>query len=277
MTLRPNLGGPSERLPQTGLVSSNATKLDIGQGGGQYSPQDRPLRRSMRLQTGRPSLPRSGRCRAKSRRLAAVDLVIEGRATSPKRRHEQSAAQEPDHKGKSNLSGTRPWSLEKLAAAANLHQNSVSRWENMAIIPTGRREPIACARIRATLELAGVEFVGRAKPGVRLCENPNYVSNPPSRARARHGVLPVSSHLAMLLARIKTLPAVVVRRKSSSPCGARTRTGAPCRRMGLGNGRCRNHGGRSTGPRTDSGRQRIASAQRERWKRWREQAGGAPP
>ena len=126
MTLRPNLGGPSERLPQTGLVSSNATKLDIGQGGGQYSPQDRPLRRSMRLQTGRPSLPRSGRCRAKSRRLAAVDLVTEGRATSPKRRHEQSAAQEPDHKGKSNLSGTRPWSLEKLAAAADLHQNSTA-------------------------------------------------------------------------------------------------------------------------------------------------------
>ena len=38
-----------------------------------------------------------------------------------------------------------------------------------------------------------------------------------------------------------------------SPCGARTRTGAPCRRTGLGNGRCANHGGESR----DRGRQRV--------------------
>ena len=49
-------------------------------------------------------------------------------------------------------------------------------------------------------------------------------------------------------------------------CGARTRAGHPCKRRGLGRGgRCANHGGASTGPRTMEGRQRIAAAQRARW------------
>jgi hypothetical protein len=53
-------------------------------------------------------------------------------------------------------------------------------------------------------------------------------------------------------------------------CGARTRQGAPCRRKGLGkNGRCRNHGGASTGPKTDAGRARIAAAARKYWQAWR--------
>jgi hypothetical protein len=41
-------------------------------------------------------------------------------------------------------------------------------------------------------------------------------------------------------------------------CGARTRAGHPCKRYGnLRNGRCRMHGGASTGPRTAEGRARI--------------------
>lgn len=49
-------------------------------------------------------------------------------------------------------------------------------------------------------------------------------------------------------------------------CGAKTRTGKPCQRRGNGaGGRCPNHGGMSTGPRTQAGRQRIAEAQRRRW------------
>ena len=34
------------------------------------------------------------------------------------------------------------------------------------------------------------------------------------------------------------------------------------------NGRCKFHGGHSTGPRTQEGRNRIARAQRERWRLW---------
>jgi hypothetical protein len=53
-------------------------------------------------------------------------------------------------------------------------------------------------------------------------------------------------------------------------CGAKTRAGHPCRRKGRGRGgRCPNHGGASTGPMTNAGRQRIAAAQRKRWQAWR--------
>ena len=45
-------------------------------------------------------------------------------------------------------------------------------------------------------------------------------------------------------------------------CGAKTRNGTPCQRpANKKNGRCRLHGGASSGPRTESGRARIAAAQ----------------
>jgi hypothetical protein len=58
---------------------------------------------------------------------------------------------------------------------------------------------------------------------------------------------------------------------SSEPCGAWARTrGRSCQARGLGQGgRCKFHGGESTGPRTVEGRQRIADAQRARWARYR--------
>jgi len=37
-------------------------------------------------------------------------------------------------------------------------------------------------------------------------------------------------------------------------CGAKTRTGSLCKRKAMSNGRCPNHGGLSTGPKTKSGR-----------------------
>jgi len=52
-------------------------------------------------------------------------------------------------------------------------------------------------------------------------------------------------------------------------CGARTRQGSPCKRRALANGRCPNHGGLSSGPKTKAGRARIAEAQIERWERYR--------
>ena len=45
-------------------------------------------------------------------------------------------------------------------------------------------------------------------------------------------------------------------------CGARTRAGTPCQRPAVKKtGRCTRHGGKSTGPRTEAGRARIAAAQ----------------
>lgn len=46
-------------------------------------------------------------------------------------------------------------------------------------------------------------------------------------------------------------------------CGARTRSGGACRQPAMPNGRCRMHGGKSTGPRTAEG---LARARRARWK-----------
>ena len=43
-------------------------------------------------------------------------------------------------------------------------------------------------------------------------------------------------------------------------CGAKTRVGAICRCPAMRNGRCRLHGGLSTGPKTPEGRQRIRLA-----------------
>lgn len=45
-------------------------------------------------------------------------------------------------------------------------------------------------------------------------------------------------------------------------CGARTKAGTPCKRPAVKRtGRCTRHGGKSTGPRTEEGRARIAAAQ----------------
>jgi hypothetical protein len=43
-------------------------------------------------------------------------------------------------------------------------------------------------------------------------------------------------------------------------CGAKTRKGTPCRSAAMKNGRCRMHGGMSTGPRTPEGIERIRKA-----------------
>ncbi|WP_370640260.1 HGGxSTG domain-containing protein [Aurantimonas sp. HBX-1] len=53
-------------------------------------------------------------------------------------------------------------------------------------------------------------------------------------------------------------------------CGALNRKGGLCKlRVDPGRRRCRLHGGRSTGPRTDEGKARVAQAQRKRWTKWR--------
>ena len=46
-------------------------------------------------------------------------------------------------------------------------------------------------------------------------------------------------------------------------CGAKTRQGNACQAPAMPNGRCRLHGGKSTGPRTPEG---LARSQRARWK-----------
>ena len=61
------------------------------------------------------------------------------------------------------------------------------------------------------------------------------------------------------------------RRKGRLLCAAKTRAGGCCQvRAEPGKTRCRFHGGKSTGPKTQAGRARIAEAQRLRWLAYRE-------
>jgi hypothetical protein len=62
-----------------------------------------------------------------------------------------------------------------------------------------------------------------------------------------------------------------LRKKDRPRCGARTRRGAACIRQALKNGRCPNHGGLSTGPRTPEGRQRCSEAALRMWAKRRAQ------
>jgi hypothetical protein len=64
-------------------------------------------------------------------------------------------------------------------------------------------------------------------------------------------------------------------RRRGLRCGARTQKGTPCRMKPVSErkGRCRLHGGLSTGPKTAEGRARIAEAQRRRWAKWRAHRG----
>ena len=55
-----------------------------------------------------------------------------------------------------------------------------------------------------------------------------------------------------------------------TPCGAKTRGGTPCKASAVAAcGRCKLHGGNSTGPKTEEGRERIRAAQYKRWRAWR--------
>jgi hypothetical protein len=52
--------------------------------------------------------------------------------------------------------------------------------------------------------------------------------------------------------------------ESAARCGAKSRrSGSPCEQPAMPNGRCRLHGGKSTGPRTPEG---LMRSRRARWK-----------
>ena len=56
----------------------------------------------------------------------------------------------------------------------------------------------------------------------------------------------------------------LLKANAASRCGARSkRTGKPCRGAAMPNGRCKVHGGKSTGPRTPQGLER---SRRANWK-----------
>jgi hypothetical protein len=168
--------------------------------------------------------------------------------------------------------GLLGWTQARLAQASGLHPNAVAYWEGHTDIPTGLwREPVACRCMRKALLDAGVEFLQLPTVGVRLVAPHNNCTSTRRRARAHHGVLRILRGRKTQSS--SNTPEAGVWPKHVKPprCAAKTRTGRPCMRKAMLNGRCRNHGGLSSGPKSDVGRQRIAEAQKQRWERWRRQ------
>lgn len=130
----------------------------------------------------------------------------------------------------------------------------------------------------------------RLKPDTKLLEQFRSFNRTPVTVTAIAGLLGMAVPVArfwtkVLIARglIKQLsqfseagePLHVIRTKARRPpsppihpaslaigpeaCGARTRAGTQCKRLGSGaGGRCRMHGGDSTGPRTEEGKSKSA-------------------
>lgn len=75
---------------------------------------------------------------------------------------------------------------------------------------------------------------------------------------------PAPAGMALALVRFGLAPGLVVRMTTPprSTCQANNRRGEPCRALGLANGRCRNHGGLSTGPTTAEGWERTRAGYR---------------
>nr|WP_277884151.1 HGGxSTG domain-containing protein [Paroceanicella profunda] len=83
------------------------------------------------------------------------------------------------------------------------------------------------------------------------------LSHAPAHGGARDGVQGRGAHPP-------STPGQV--RSTAEKCGASTRRGTPCRcKPEPGKARCRLHGGKSTGPTSPEGRERIAEFQRRRW------------
>lgn len=67
------------------------------------------------------------------------------------------------------------------------------------------------------------------------------------------------------------------RKKLRKICGAKNRRGEPCQcKLLLKGGKCKFHGGMSTGPRTPEGKARVLAALRAGWLRWRRTVGQIP-
>ena len=135
------------------------------------------------------------------------------------------------------------WTQKRLAQEAGTHVAAVKYWEAR----TGTRTGWAISRFA---EVLGV----KPRPALahRFVPSPNLFAPMPQPAPRKPKRRPL--------------------------CGARTRRGEPCRAKALpGKRRCKFHGGHSTGPKTEAGKQAIRIAQRNRWAAYRAAKGAVTP
>ena len=137
----------------------------------------------------------------------------------------------------------------ELAKRAGVARGAVGYWEAKAVVPTRYGAP---GRFCDVLGLP-------------------YYANSNAHARGRSLTMPdpwQARLYALVEVKMVAFRARNARRiaKLRIKCGAKTRKGTTCRNMSeAGKGRCKFHGGKSTGPRTAEGRARIAEGQRRRW------------
>lgn len=141
-------------------------------------------------------------------------------------------------------------SQAELAERAGISRQAVSYWE---------RQSELAPHSRVLHHVAHVINLHRLWGRTRFAE---FLEAEARALRARYDAL-----VAVEEARLAKTGA-----RRQVPCGALTRAATACRLMSEpGKLRCRLHGGRSTGPRTPEGRERIADAQRRRWAQWRDE------
>ena len=137
---------------------------------------------------------------------------------------------------------------QQLADKAGFHRLAVGYWENKGGTFTAR--------------------YGAPEAFAKALGMKHY--SPPIRPRAAWGFTDVETarieqELARLAkSRAQRLALARVR------CNAKTRKGTPCKALSeFGKRRCKFHGGRSTGPKTQAGRDAISRAQKACWAMWR--------
>lgn len=163
-----------------------------------------------------------------------------------------------------NLRLKRGLIQRQLGKMAGLHANSVKRLEHQAVIPG-----FSHARDRIC-EALGIEKPAPHRATIDKVGPTEFI-----RLLAA-GVLPMPGHVHQNGSESPAEPRQAARAPRRQ-CGARTRVGRPCRAPARDNGRCRMHGGLSTGPKTAEGRERIRQAQLLRWARLRAASGSEAP
>ena len=130
-------------------------------------------------------------------------------------------------------------------------------------------------------EAAAAPHLQRQRPGIATARMPPTASHTAPRTATPHAQRPTpepSASPTRLRACDASPPAAAPARQHPMPsgsrgrlkngapggdylaaprCGARTRAGGSCQQPAMPNGRCRLHGGKSTGARTEAGRERL--------------------
>ena len=144
-------------------------------------------------------------------------------------------------------------SQSELAKRAGVSRDTVGYWEAKEVVPTRHGAPNLFCEVLSSRVLSHHYAPAR---GWGLTTPDTWQARLDALVEAKMG--PLIARQAQRAARQRVL------------CGAKTRKGQPCLNLSEpGKRRCKFHGGKSTGPKTAEGRERIAQAQRRRWATWR--------